>query len=52
MTDIGMKHLAGLATLRDLGLAKTHSTDTGLKEFAELKALQTLSHKSDESRNS
>jgi hypothetical protein len=42
ITDAGLKHLAGLAGLQDVSLARTGVTDEGLKHFKGLKGVRTL----------
>src|SRR5262245_10135160 len=42
VTDAGLEELAGLTTLRALGLAGTEVTDVGLQELARLPSLQVL----------
>jgi hypothetical protein len=43
ITDEGVKELASLTKLEDLGLGSTQVTDAGLKHLAELKELKALS---------
>jgi len=42
ITDLGMKYLKEIKSLRMLGLGGTRITDAGLKDLQELKNLQTL----------
>jgi hypothetical protein len=42
ITDAGLKELASLKTLQDLGLGSTQVTDAGLKHLTGLKDLQKL----------
>jgi serine/threonine protein kinase len=42
VTDVGLKHLAGLTNLQSLDLWETYVTDAGLKELAGLTNLQSL----------
>lgn len=42
ITDAGLKELASLKNLQDLGLGSTKVTDAGLKELAGFKELQKL----------
>jgi internalin A len=42
VTDLGLKELTALKSLRSLSLHKTRVTDTGLKELAALRNLQSL----------
>ena len=42
VTDAGLKELAGLTQMQNLGLSRTQVTDAGLKELTGMKNLQMV----------